>query len=260
MAQATPIYGYTGSIDRYGIQQHHLNYTAADLTTVGSVAQGLTVNGIPELSREMAIDPSGTITVTITYEGVEDPSKFAPKYQYALKTSFKEEPLEAHPDILKIAAQYGGQLQGDGRYLFPLYLPASADKFASFGSRGNQATQTKNPFFGVEKFMVLMVNWQRMYAASNVQANILSNVGQIIGSPPGNPPSLPNRSQWLVMPPQGQQRGNIFIITEEYQLLEANSPPLLYSAGTGASGTSNSGSSMGALMTAGSLSAPAVPA
>lgn len=214
--------------DRIGVVQiviPHFVETLAETLTVGERI----VIGLPEVGRHATQHESGQgYDVWITYEGDNDPQDDVSRGVGSLRSSFREEPLESHPNILEIVRKYQGFYTREGKVGFNPEYTDEGDRRDGLSGASEEGSTRKNPFYGVEKYMALEVIWQWRYPALAIRSSVLSRVGKIINSPPGNPPSIDGRSKWLVLPPSAEDRGNVKEITEEYQLLEKDPPKELH--------------------------------
>ena len=224
------IKGITGGIDEIAVISYAIPYVARSVEECATVARGRIVNGLPEKSRTWQAGEGAVFIVTVIYQGQQDPSESPQEVQTSVRPSFSEEPIESHPDIIKIMEKYAGSVDPrTGRITFqPNYTPGdNGDRGLPGGSSGGSA-QKKNPFFGVEKYMKLNVTFTRTYAAKALPGNLLSQIGRVVGTPPGAPAGYKNRKKWLVMPPAANQRGNVVEVTEEYLLLDDDIAPEMY--------------------------------
>lgn len=215
--------GIAAEVDDIGIVTIRKPYFADSFEEALRVGEDK-VAGVPQHSRSVSVNEAGIFIVEVRFEG-KGSVETEQNEDFTLKTTFREEPIESHPKILEIIKKYGGKLR-NGRVEFSdTYAGAASDRGLQ---RRREDGTVKNPFFGVEKYMVLEVTWTRRYAAEEIPGDILARVGRIVPRPPGKPPVLPGRNKWLVMPPSATRRGNMVEVTEEYQLLNQDTPDELY--------------------------------
>jgi hypothetical protein len=220
------IFGSGGGVDDVGLVSHSVPYWARTREECRTVAAGRLVDGLPEKSRSWTQGEGGLYIVTVIYQGQQNPSDADAKLvRYSLKGSFEEEAIEANPQINELIKKYNGRVR-NGRVEFdPTYIEAAA---SGVGLQKEDPTPKKNPMFGVEKYRKFGLIWQRTYVRATIPASVVLRVGKVIETPPGAPPELQGRSKWMVMEPSAESRGNVFEITEQYQLMDAEVPDLLY--------------------------------
>lgn len=226
------IKGIVGGTDEIGVTSYQVPFYARSIEECTTVGRGYKVNGLPEKSRTWAPGEGAVFVVTVLFQGQSDPSD-SPKpgeVQIGVRPSYHEEPLELHPDIIEICEKYAGKPDpATGRVIFPMfYIPGKDGSRGLPGSQYVSTTSKRNPFYGVEKFMKLDVTVTRTYAAKALPGDLLSRIGKVVSAPPGAPAGYANRKKWLVMPPTANTRGNVAEITEEYLLLDDDTPPEMY--------------------------------
>lgn len=219
------VFGSSGGVDEIGVVSHTVPYYAKTREECETVAFGRIVNGLPEKSRSWNHFEGGLYMVTVIYEGQKEPSSDPKLTSYSLRGSFEEEAIEANPQINELVKKYNGTWK-EGRVVFPPNYQEGAT--SGLGLLKGDSTEKKNPMCGVEKYKKLGVVWQRTYAVSGIPGGLLARVGRIVDSPPGAPPELKGRTKWLTMPPSANIRGNVTEVTEEYLLLDEDTPDGLY--------------------------------
>jgi hypothetical protein len=225
----TQIHGTTGGWDERGLATVVVPYLA---TTFADVFTRVPAPlGLEETGRTFTHDAGETFRVDITFEGggggggsnAEPPT-------YSCTSSFREEPIEAHPKIEELKRLYNGQTDpGTGKVTFPATLEGAAGSNGLAGEEGITAPETRNPMAGVEKYMALDVVWEKKYISTK-RPNF-NRVGRLTGNPPGLAPNIPNRRAWLVLPPNFVKRGTVYEITEQWQLLPEGTPEEVYNLG-----------------------------
>ena len=229
----TEIQGTNGSRDERGLSSLVVPFLAVTFDEIFADVSPPKA-GFRETGRTWAHGPAGTFNVDVTFEGYggDAPSE---EPTYSCQSSFREEPIEAHPQIAELVKRFNGQTDiTTGKVTFPATLEGSAGTNALAGQDGI-AAETKNPMAGVEKYMALEVVWEKKYISKSMPG--FTQVGRVVSKPPGNPPSIPKRNAWLVLPPVFTRRGTVYDITEQWQLLPEGTPPEVYNLG-GGSGTS----------------------
>ena len=196
--------------------------TLAETMTVG----GASPFGLPETGRQVSQLEDASFQVTITYQGTEGEPPAEETYEF--DSSFREEPIESHPQIARIRKRYGGVTNDDGRITFPEKLPSAGSDGS--GLSGSESTSTeKNPMFGQTTYLVLHAVFRRTYLKRRVPVNLLDEVGTTREKLPGGLPT-PKGRNWLIMPPKVSKRGNVFEISEEWMLSKPGEkwPPAIY--------------------------------
>lgn len=184
--------------------------------------------GFKETGRTWAHDRAGRFAVEVTFEGYDGQSP-AEEPTYSCQSSFREEPIEAHPQIQQLKKKFNGQEDpSTGKVTFPATLEGTSGVNALAGEDGI-AAETKNPMAGVEKYMALEIVWEKKYISKLKPS--FARVGRVISGPPGDPPSIPKRNAWLVLPPVFTKRGSVYDITEQWQLLPEGTPAEVYNLG-----------------------------
>lgn len=220
--------GISGGRDETDIISFNVSYTAYTLEECETVAQGVIVNGLPEDSRQWSSEPGGTLKVDVLYRGKRTDNANDRKVKTNVETSWQEEPIEAHPDIVEILEKYEGQLRNGTVYFKPTYTPKVDSNAPGAGLNKDAGKEKKNPFFGVTKYKRLTVIFTRTYSMFGYPGALLAGVGKVVSRPPDAPADLPSRRKWLVLPPSASGLGNVNEITERYELLDESTPEELY--------------------------------
>jgi hypothetical protein len=250
MSSITEIIGTNGGRDERGLVSIVVPFVARSLTEVFQDVPA-PEPGLRETGRTFTHAPGGVFEVDVTFEGHggKEPSD-APTY--SCKASFQEEALESHPQIEYLIKKFNGRMNPETMVVtFPATLKGSAGENALAGQDGIPG-ETKNPMAGVKGYMVPSIVWEKKYVSKNMPS--FAMVGRVISKPPGGAPSVPNRSVWLVMPPDFTRRGTVYEITEAWQLLPEGTPPEVYNLGApgdGGAGGLMSGASPANLSNAG---------
>jgi hypothetical protein len=183
--------------------------------------------GLPETGRQVSQLEDGSFQVSITYEGTEN--ELPEDESYEFDSSFREEPIESHPNIALIRSHFGGTTSDDGRITFPERLPRKSTSGAGLSGNESSGAGEKNPMFGQSTYLVLHAVFRRTYLKKKVPKNLLDEAGTTRDKLPGGLPT-PKGRNWLVMPPKVSKRGNVFEITEELLLSKPGEkwPPAVY--------------------------------
>jgi hypothetical protein len=228
------IHGTNGGRDERGLVSVVVPHLAESFEAIfGTVPEPMA--GLKEVARTWTHDGGGAFRVEITFEGSVGGGGVSSEdaTTYSCQSGFREEPIEAHPQIQKLIKDFNGTLDlQTGKVTFEPTLTGTGTN--ALAGDGGQADAPKNPMAGVEKYMALEVVWEKKYI-SNTKPRMAS-VGRVISSPPGEPPTVPNRSAWLVMPPTFTKRGNVYEVTETWQLLPEGTPKEVYNLGGGSGG------------------------
>lgn len=194
--------------------------------------------GLRETGRTWRHEEAGLYAVDITFEGTSragnTSSPSDDEITYEARSTFREEPIEAHPQIQKLLKDFNGNLDtATGKITFPATLSGTSGTNALAGENG-VAEEKPNPMAGVEKYMSLDIVWSKKYVSRSKPS--FAMVGRVISRPPGGAPSIPKRDAWLVMPPNYTRRGNVYDIQEEWQLLPEGTPKEVYNLGSDVQG------------------------
>lgn len=199
---------------------------------VDSLADTMTVSGgspygLPEVGRQISQIEGAGYQVVITYEGSEGQAADDEEGTYEFDSSFREEPIESHPQWPVIKARFGGSVQDD-KAVFPETLPRA--QISTYGLTGNEPdAQVKNPMFGVRTYLALYVVFRRTYVRRAFPRHLLDSVGTTREKLPRGLPT-PKGRNWLVQPPKISKRGDSWEIAEEWTLSKPGEkwPPAIY--------------------------------
>jgi hypothetical protein len=224
------IHGTTGGWDERGLVTVVVPHVASKFSDVFATVPP-PIAGLAETGRTWTHDAGATFRVDVTFEG-GGPGGSGSRSEgptYSCNSSFREEPIEAHPQIEELKRLYNGQTDvSTGKVTFPATLEGAAGENGLAGEEGI-AAETRNPMAGVEKYMALDVVWEKKYV-SGKRPNF-KRVGRLTTNPPGSAPSIAGRSAWLILPPNFVKRGNVYEVTEQWQLLPEGTPVEVYNLG-----------------------------
>ena len=235
MTEDPEILGTSGSSENRGLASVTVPYFAATLADALVVGRNSPLANLEYVTRSFRAGPSGHYEVEVTYEGPDtngdggdsDSAREAVAV-YSATGSFREEPIEAHPQIRALLAKYNGQEDpSTGKITFPAMLTGTTGTNALEGENGTPK-ETKNPMAGVEKFMALEVVWSKSYIQRAIPRNLFTKVGRVIRKPPGPSPIIPKRNSWLINPPRLTKRGKVWDIEESWTLLPEGTPSDVY--------------------------------
>ncbi len=160
----------------------------------------------------------GKYVVTVTYQGF-DPSQGAASGEldsYEITPEWREEPIESHPDVAALKAQYGGTVDpSDGRLKFSETLDGKGGGGTGFG--GTKKSSAKNPLFGVTTYPVLRLVATHSYVRDHIPKGIMSKPGTVVKSLPAGFEGEGNDKTWICDTPQIRKRGNAWEITERWK-------------------------------------------
>ena len=218
--------GLTANRDERRLMSVSVPWNCSTLAETMSVGGGKPF-GLPETGRQVSQLEDGSFQVTITYEGTETEPPEDDSYEF--DSSFREEPIESHPNIALIRSRFGGVTGDDGRITFPERLPRHNSGGTGLSGNESTASAEKNPMFGQTTYLVLHAVFRRTYLKRRVPKDLLESAGTTREKLPGGLPT-PSGRNWLVMPPKVSKRGNVFEITEELLLSKPGEkwPPAVY--------------------------------
>ena len=215
--------GQSGSRDEHQMVTWDVPWYVEDSNDVFDVGEDPPLPQLSETGRNFSQVEGAGLIVTITYEGYagehDSPEDEEPVYSF--DASFKEEPIEAHPDFLAINKRYGGESDPEtGKTNWPKLLPLSSAQKLTGLATGNAAKQIKNPMFGNETFLSFASVFRKSYIREELPPNMLDGIGTIVTSLPRGYPT-PDGRDWLQMPPRIRERGEFFQVDEEMILSPA---------------------------------------
>jgi hypothetical protein len=165
---------------------------------------------------EAQTDTSGTGTTVWLQNGV--------KGTFEMFCSFESKPIELHPRIDKLTADFGGYFTFDAYAKWPpTYKPNSG------GGLGTGAP-IPNPMFGVTRFKEITLTLRHSYYTKNVNANIWDTAGRVVDKLPAGIPipkgekdkdgkEIPRR--WMMQAPAVSRQGEAWQVVQEYVLLDS---------------------------------------
>jgi hypothetical protein len=212
MSNPFQMLGLTGSRDERGLVSLSIPWNCLTLNETLRVGDANPF-GLPEVGRTITQLDDASFQVTITFEGTEAPEGQTDSFEF--DSSFREEPIESHPEIDQIKERYGGTLNSEGRITFPEKLPGGRAAGTGLGNR--RATGDANPLFGVSTYLVLNAVFRHTYLRRTIPNDLLNRVGTTRDNLPEGFPTPPGRN-WLIMPPKVIRRGNAYEIAEEWML------------------------------------------
>jgi hypothetical protein len=203
--------------------------------------------GIPCVDCD-ATPGNGIVVVKYNYEGIDDNYTFGvDAISYELDSSMEDEPIETHPAIKLLIANYG--YDPDNKQ-FPQYIAATGNGGAALS--GGQQKQKANPLFGTESWRTVGVIFRVTYCVKVVPQSAYRAWGTLISRPDGldriNMPDQPTRP-WLRLNAKISRKGNACNVSEEAMLGKPGGIPaarIIYSSAQldGVTGGSSSGSGL----------------
>lgn len=206
----------TGSMDSSGVVTSTIKYmvkTEHDCVTYKRGELHPTL-GIPESERSWEEEaPCGFgFLLTIVYKSI---GTIDGEEDIELDSSYSEEPIESHPNLLKIMEKYQGFTNSEGEIEFPKTYEPEKGGFG-LDKREGEEEEKKNPMFGVKTWLALASVVRRTWISSRRPS--LSRMGRIVKSVPGGF-QTPEGHDWIIMPPKSRRRGDgYYENTEEYLL------------------------------------------
>ena len=176
------------------------------------------VMGMPEEDRSSVRLENGRHEVTINYKGAADDTK-PEQEKWSGKLSFREDPIQAHPNWAELRDTYGWVDEGGGKGHFPEDMPAGRGTATGL-SGGKPAAGKKNPMFGAKTFPVLIGEVTHGYVRKALPGDLLDRVGRVLESLPSSSGiATPAGYAWLTQTPEFDQEGNSWRIVDHYKLL-----------------------------------------
>jgi hypothetical protein len=212
--------GTTINRDKFGVITLTVNWVVDTLEETMSVGASM-VFGLPETGRNGAQmdDGKGRYKLTITYAGSQDDSK-PNQERWSGRLSFREEPIESHPQIMRLMRDYEGSFEGEGserKVVWPEFLKGS-DKGSGF-SKAQGGSGVKNPMFGARTYPVLVGEITHSYQRKQRPADLLTKVGKVLASlPSGSGLQTPSGYCWVTQLPEWDQQGGCWKIDDHYML------------------------------------------
>lgn len=226
--------GLSASMDKFGVYTIQVPY-ATDSEDAAMKAGPASYGAFKLVGRSIQAQEDGkTWLTTNTYSGADDssggdgPKPYGDDDVYEMSASWEEEPLQSHPKFAELMKKYGGTEDADGNVTWGKKMPGKTG-----GVNDNNKSAKANPMYGVTKWKRLGVVWSATRVMKSLPGGLLSNVGKM-ETPPGPAPSLPNNGAWLKLPPRASRRGNVWQVTEEWQMIDVNLPRELYEKAGGA--------------------------
>ena len=216
--------GQSGSRDEHQMVSWDVPWYVESSADVFDVGDEPPLVGLVETGRNFSQVEGAGLIVTITYEGYagehESPEDEEPIYSF--DSSFKEEPIEAHPDFPAIKKRYEGTFDPEDKTTkWPEFLSTAASKTGLFGPNDVvKGGGEKNPMFGNETFLSFASVFRKSYIREELPPNMLDGIGTIVTSLPRGYPT-PDGRDWLQMPPRIRERGEFFQVDEEMILSPA---------------------------------------
>lgn len=213
----TPIQtpGITAGVDQRGLVSVEIPIAPISLDEFLSYSLPLPF-GTVEIGRSLEDRGNGTYKLKIRAEGIEGIPGAGEAETFEFDSSLSEEPIETFPDILEIRKNFGGQVNADGKVIFPETLTTQLSRNVA-GLKGGNSKSVKNPYFGVTTWFSFKSIFRHTYLRKTVPTTLLDRIGTIEKRLPKGFPT-PSGRNWLVMPPRMVLRGNVYEISEERML------------------------------------------
>jgi hypothetical protein len=197
--------------EKLGIVTLEQVYDAPDLITAVTFVPNPAPVSVPIIRRHPVQRPDGRYDVTLIYDGHMDPTN-AEGEDFKIDRSYAEEPIESHPQIIKLAYLYQGQ-EDNGRVVFPMmYNDTIPGLPADF----------KNPLFGTSSYINPGVVWTWTFAVAKLPDNYVRRIGTIdtpqVGRKGQAPPAVYDGRNWLCIGGVADWRGNIWKATLSWKM------------------------------------------
>lgn len=214
--------GIAGNVDRNGVQTINVAYFVETLEQARRwIPEQLVADiGIPVTRRTFQQEwgnakllnagaKDGAYKVTLTLEGVENPTDTEQGVQFDADGDVDEQRIESHPDFSFLKEKYGGTINEEkGEVVWPETIAISGETLP-------------NPLFGAKDFLVPGVIWTKTYCTLRPSATVTQRLGKI-DQPPRSPdgylPDLPGRRNWVKIVGKPTWRGNIWKVVEAWRM------------------------------------------
>lgn len=189
---------------------------------------------IPLTNASGQINGNGLFEITYEYEGLGPQTASGPDGSdvvFEIEGSMTQDPIETHPRFDKLSKTYGWD---ETNRQFSKTLPAGSDASASSGSSPNSnalagtqdSSSKKNPFLGVDSWLVVGAIFRKTYAAGSIPSTIFDGIGTITAAPEGirefKLPSGSKKRNWLKLAPKVSRRGSAVQISLEWMMSGPN--------------------------------------
>lgn len=145
------------------------------------------------------------------------------KGTFEMFCSFETKPIEMHPRITKLLADFGGYIESNRVQFPPNYTPTSGGGLGS-------GKPVDNPMFGVTRFKEPTLTLRHTYFTKTLNAGIWDSTGRIVDQMPAGLPipkgeydkdgkQIPRR--WMMQAPAASRQGEAWQVVQEYVLLDA---------------------------------------
>lgn len=245
--------GIQGAVDKNGVETVQASYYVQTLAEArfwvpADLASTMGLPTKPSRSyrqewgngKLIHVGKDGAYKVTLTCEGVADPSKIADEegVQFETDATLKDDAIETNRHIRFLMAKYNGSLDDNNRVQFAQKLAANAagsQLDSSFIFAGSQSGVTgafsdalsptssgtkDNPMFGVNKFRVPGCIWTKSYITRKPAPGIITRLGKV-ETPPAAPdgylPQIPDHHNWLKIIAKPTWRGNVWRVVEAWE-------------------------------------------
>jgi len=237
--------GITGNAgDRHGVASVEIPVVVDSLAealafNAQDVSDALGIGGLICTDRPLNQIENGLFEVRFKFEGFnqEVTFEFADAASgYNFDSDMSEEPIQTHPNFVKIAATYAWNAQDQS---FPSqYTPVTGNNSTGFSAASGKTTT--NPMAGTTDWLKAGGVFSKTYAVSSVPSSVYQGIGTLGTYPPGaeklNIPHLKNR-YWIKLPPlvdyNTKGSGSACRVTERYRLcgISNGSETVIYNFG-----------------------------
>lgn len=223
----TPQIGTRVARDKRGLITASLSFVVDSIEeTMGGLPAVL---GLAEVGRNATEREDKRFLVQVDYEGASSDGIAPEDDNSEFDESFREEPIETHPDIKGLIKYYGGEVDPvSKRVTFAMDLPKTASGGNGLGGALKPQQDGKNPLYGLSTYLVLSAVFRRQYLKKTLPVSLFSSIGRVVKSLPGGFPT-PSGHDWLIRPPKVSKRGSCYEVTEEWVMSPPGGwPPQVY--------------------------------
>jgi len=210
--------GFSASIDERGFISAEVPMFCETINEALTISGGNPF-GLPEVSRSINQVESIGYEIKIRYEGNKGPegSNESEASTYEFESGFKEEPLVNHPNWPTISEKYAGSFDSQtGQITWAQTIPRGNISKKGL-STAAQNQEIANPFVGLQTYAALVQTFRRSYVQRRFPKTQLEAVGTVREKLPKGFPT-PKGRNWLIRPPKIAKRGNVWEVTEEWEL------------------------------------------
>lgn len=160
--------------------------------------------------------------VKLSYQGISNEATYdTPEATvWYVEPSFEDNPIETHPNILKLKEIYKGEINpSTGRIRFPLNLKKDAGGGGFTGSN-TPGDGKANPLYGLTSWLTLGCLLTKSYVSRTSPNKHVGNMTKVIKAVPGDHGmTTPSWGKWLTIAPRWKKKGTAYDIEESWRLI-----------------------------------------